>query len=54
VSAAAALDSAASSFLMDIGTAGEEVASTYASTFRRVNIYMFLVMTLLSVDKLIV
>ena len=29
-------------------------ASTYTSTFRRINIYMFLVMTLLSVDKLIV
>jgi len=33
---------------------GGEVTSTYTSTFRRINTYMFLVMTLLSVDKLIV
>ena len=33
---------------------GGEVTSTYSSTFRRINTYMFLVMTLLSVDKLIV
>jgi len=33
---------------------GGEVTSTYTSTFRRINIYTFLVMTLLSVDKLIV
>jgi protoheme IX farnesyltransferase len=38
------------------GSASSTYASTspYAFTFRRINVYMFLVMTLLSVDKLIV